>query len=101
MRKFLLVAASLPYVLTPLQSAQALTITDDIPARAVTIAKPDGDLNRVYISPEVITMGDCRYALKDNAEALKENSVAIFCVPADMTEPGRTKGDLPFIDLTQ
>jgi hypothetical protein len=82
-------------------AAQALTITDETPARAITIGKPSGDLSRLVVAPEVISMKECRDALQENAEALKDNSVAILCVPADMTEPGRPHGDLPFIDLTQ
>ncbi|AGC36179.1 hypothetical protein B7L88_gp109 [Rhizobium phage RHEph10] len=85
--------------LTTAPGAQALTITDETPARAITIGKPSGDLSRLVVAPEVISMKECRDALLENAEALKENSVAMLCVPADMTEPGRPSGDLPFIDL--
>ncbi|BCH68034.1 MULTISPECIES: hypothetical protein [Rhizobium/Agrobacterium group] len=81
-------------------AAQAVTITDSTPARAITIGKPEGDLNRVVVSPGVISMKECREALKDSAEALKENSDIIMCLPADMTHGERVIGDTPFIDLT-
>ncbi|TCA10321.1 hypothetical protein [Rhizobium leguminosarum] len=82
-------------------SAMAIDITDDTPARPITIGKPEGDLGRVVISKEVLPMAKCKELLEANIESLKENSVAIMCVPADMTEPGFVKGEAPFIDLTE
>ncbi len=76
-------------------AAQAVTITDETPARAITIAKHNGDFDRVFFSNEVVTMKECRDSLADNAEAMKDNSVAIICLPADLTQPGRVEGKLP------
>ena len=86
-------------LLSSITLAHAVDITDETPARGITIGKPEGDLNRVVISPEVITMKECREALKANAAALKESSDMIFCVPADLTD-GRLQ-TLPLVDLTK
>ena len=97
--KHIAVAALLLLSTAPL--AHAAEITDDTPARAITIGKPEGDLNRVVFAEGVISMKECREALPANAEALKDQVVAIFCVPADLTDGERPKGDLPFLDLTE
>lgn len=42
-------------------AANAVTVTDSTPARAITIGKPEGDMNRLVISSGVFPM---RYAGK-------------------------------------
>lgn len=79
--------------------AHAADITDDTPARAITIGKPEGDLDRVVVSPGFVTMNQCREALETNAAALKEGSDAIFCVPTDLTDSDMQR--MPLVDLTK
>ncbi|OCP21940.1 MULTISPECIES: hypothetical protein [unclassified Ensifer] len=82
--------------------AMATEITDDTPARPITIAKEEGDLNRVVITNNVLPMAKCKEMLEANAEELKASAVMILCVPADLTDAKDLFiGDLPLIDLTK
>lgn len=98
--KFRIATVFLFFAVAP--AAHAFTVNDDTPARAITIGKMDGSNDRVVIAKEVISMKECREALEENAEALKENSVAILCVPADMRDPGAREGiNLPLVMLNE
>jgi hypothetical protein len=84
-------------ILAAVSSAQAtdIKVTDDTPARAVSITKA----NEVFITSKVYTMAECKQALEENAEDFKAQAKAILCVPADMATDGVVTGALPLIDL--
>ncbi|MBX4920000.1 hypothetical protein HJA76_09795 [Rhizobium bangladeshense] len=84
-------------MLAPAAQAATIVVTDDTPARAISITN-DG---HVVVTAFIYTMAQCKQALEENAEEFKAHSNAILCVPADMSAEGSVRGDLPLIDLTK
>ena len=58
-----------------LASSAHAEITDDTPVRGITVTKTG-----IVVSPELVTMGDCRKGLVDNIQPLMElgDALAIF-----------------------
>ncbi|MBX4911494.1 hypothetical protein HJA82_29710 [Rhizobium bangladeshense] len=77
--------------------AADIQVTDDTPARAVSITKA----GEVFITSKVYTMVECKQALEENADDFKARANTILCVPADMSTDGVVVGELPLIDLTK
>ncbi|TDW20449.1 hypothetical protein EV128_12579 [Rhizobium azibense] len=82
-------------------AAHAATITDDTPARAITILKDASADKRVFFSPQIVTMAECQAGIKEDGEDLKADVAFALCVPADMSETGAITGTAPLIDLTK
>ncbi|MBX5130781.1 hypothetical protein HJB53_30285 [Rhizobium lentis] len=94
-----IIFAALSLAMAP--AAHAVEITDDTPARAITIQKDESAPRRVLFSPQIITMAECQAGIKEDAEELKEGVSIAICVPADMSSEGPIEGTAPFFDLAK
>ncbi len=98
----LTICTAIALLTLPLASAaHAVEITDQTPARAITILKDESADRRVLFSPQIVTMAECQDGIAEDADDLKDDVSIAICVPADMTEKGAIEGTAPFFDLTQ